>query len=181
MARLLDKVVVVDVEATCWHSKPPEGSENEIIEIGVCVLDLATGEREEKESIVVRPEHSKVSEYCTQITGWTQEKVEKGISFAEACEMLKEKYRTKVRTWASYGDYDRNQFQRQCAARGIDYPFGPTHINVKNWFALKHGLKHELGMAQALNLLDLPLEGKHHRGDDDAWNIALILSKLIKR
>jgi hypothetical protein len=26
---------------------------------------------------------------------------------------------------------------------------------------------------------DLVLEGQHHRGADDAWNIALLLSKLL--
>jgi inhibitor of KinA sporulation pathway (predicted exonuclease) len=34
-------------------------------------------------------------------------------------------------------------------------------------------------MEQALELLNLPLEGTHHRGGDDAWNIAAILSELL--
>jgi inhibitor of KinA sporulation pathway (predicted exonuclease) len=29
-------------------------------------------------------------------------------------------------------------------------------------------------MAQALQLAGLPLEGRHHRGVDDAWNIAAL-------
>jgi hypothetical protein len=36
-------------------------------------------------------------------------------------------------------------------------------------------------MAEALAILDLPLIGTHHRGDDDAWNIALILATLLER
>jgi len=28
-------------------------------------------------------------------------------------------------------------------------------------------------------MLGLPLEGTHHRGGDDAWNIAAILSALL--
>ena len=35
--------------------------------------------------------------------------------------------------------------------------------------------------AEALRLLQLPLEGTHHRGADDAWNIAAILAELMKR
>lgn len=31
----------------------------------------------------------------------------------------------------------------------------------------------------ALEILKLPLEGTHHRGGDDAWNIATILSRLV--
>ena len=34
-------------------------------------------------------------------------------------------------------------------------------------------------MAEALELLNLPLEGTHHRGEDDAWNITNILSELL--
>jgi inhibitor of KinA sporulation pathway (predicted exonuclease) len=34
-------------------------------------------------------------------------------------------------------------------------------------------------MAGALNILDIPLEGTHHRGIDDANNIAKILRKLV--
>jgi inhibitor of KinA sporulation pathway (predicted exonuclease) len=36
-------------------------------------------------------------------------------------------------------------------------------------------------MAQALEMLGLPLEGTHHRGDDDAWNIAGILANLLAK
>jgi hypothetical protein len=36
-------------------------------------------------------------------------------------------------------------------------------------------------MSEALALLNLPLEGVHHRGGDDAWNIAGILSELVLR
>ena len=34
-------------------------------------------------------------------------------------------------------------------------------------------------MARALEMLALPLEGTHHRGADDAWNIAGILARLL--
>ena len=33
MANLLDKIIVVDIEATCWEGKPPQGMHNDIIEI----------------------------------------------------------------------------------------------------------------------------------------------------
>ena len=37
MARKLDKIVVVDIEATCWEGKPPEKQESDIIEVGICL------------------------------------------------------------------------------------------------------------------------------------------------
>jgi inhibitor of KinA sporulation pathway (predicted exonuclease) len=172
---------VIDIEATCWEGTPPNGQENEIIEIGICPLDIATAQRLEKRNILVRPERSKVSEFCTKLTTLTQEQVDRGVSFKEACAILKNEYLTRERVWASFGDYDRKQFEKQCQARGIGYPFGPRHINVKTFFALIYNLSQEVGMAEALHISHLRLEGTHHRGSDDAWNIAAILSDLLTR
>ncbi len=181
MAKKLDQIIVVDLEATCWESEPPPGQEQEIIEIGVCTLDIATGRRSGKRSILVRPEHSSVSPFCTQLTTLTQEQVEQGVSFREAIETLNQEYRPAERTWASYGDFDRIALQRQCEQRGVPYPFGRTHVNVKNLLAISLNLPREVGLDRALEMLKLPLEGTHHRGDDDAWNIAAVLGVLLDR
>jgi len=181
MSKKLDKILVVDVEATCWEGTPPPGQENEIIEIGLCLLEVASGQRSDKQSILVRPERSQVSPYCTQLTTLTQEQVDRGVTFKAACLMLQQQCASKNRVWASYGDYDRRQFQKQCEAFNVNYPFGPTHINVKNLFAIAHGLADEVGMAKALELMKLPLEGVHHHAGDDAWNIAGILAELLLR
>ena len=179
MARKLDQIIVIDIESTCWDKTPPSGQESEIIEIGICMFDIASGHRMGKESILVKPEVSTVSEFCTQFTTLTQERVENGTTFNDACSILKKKYLSKDRVWASYGDYDRRQFERQCQSFNVPYPFGPSHLNIKNLFAILNGLDHEIGMAGALNLLDLELEGVHHRAADDAWNIASILSEIL--
>ncbi len=179
--RRLDQILVIDIEATCWEGAPPEGEENEIIEVGICTLDVASGERLQKRSLLVRPERSRVSPFCQQLTSLTQEQVEGGISFAEACRILREEYLARERTWASYGDYDRTMFERQCRERDLLYPFSPRHLNIKTLLAVLQGLHGEVGMARGLELLGLPLEGVHHRGGDDAWNIAAMLAELMRR
>ncbi len=68
----LNKIIVIDIEATCWQKYPPPDQESEIIEIGICIVDVATAKPIEKESILVRPERSKISEFCTQLTTLTQ-------------------------------------------------------------------------------------------------------------
>ncbi|WP_435858412.1 exonuclease domain-containing protein [Streptomyces milbemycinicus] len=133
MARLrLDRVLVVDVEATCWDGPAPEGMESEIIEIGLCELDVATGERPVRRSLMVRPERSTVSPFCTELTTITPEQAAAGIGFAEACEILRDEHGAGHRVWASWGEYDRAQFTRQSSATNIRYPFGTRHLNVKN-------------------------------------------------
>ncbi len=181
MAKRLDKIIVVDVESTCWDGEPPPGQQSEIIEVGVCLVDVAGATVGESESLIVRPETSRVSGFCTGLTTLTQEQADRGMSFRDACSRLKKRYDTKVRPWASYGDYDRRQFERQCAARGVGFPFGPTHINVKNLFAVSRALPREVGMSDALAGMELPLLGTHHRGVDDARNIAAILAELLRR
>jgi inhibitor of KinA sporulation pathway (predicted exonuclease) len=181
MARDLSRIVVVDVEATCWDGPPPKGQQNEIIEIGVCLLDVATLERTEKASLLVKPSRSEISPFCTELTTLTAADVGCGRTFAEACGELRDRYVAKERPWASFGDYDRRQFERQCAAFEVPYPFGPTHLNVKNLHALAAGLRHEVGLPDALAHWRLPLEGTHHRGHDDAWNVAAVLAQLLTR
>ena len=180
MAKKLDQVIVVDVEATCWDGEPPPGEESEIIEIGLCPLEVATGRRLEKRSILVRPARSRISTFCTGLTTLTPEQVDRGVSFADACSILRKEYQTRERPWASFGDYDRSQFERQCRSTGVGYPFGTRHLNVKTLFALVRKLPHEVGAAEAVALLGRSFEGTHHRGDDDAWNIAGILASLLE-
>jgi inhibitor of KinA sporulation pathway (predicted exonuclease) len=171
-------VNVVDVEATCWNGDPPPGMVNEIIEIGLASIDVDSWQRVEKHQILVRPERSEVSAFCTQLTGLTAEEVGAGVTFAEACRLLTSQYGAAERVWMSWGDYDRKQFVRQCEATGVAYPFGPVHVNAKARFADVRRLKRAPGMSRALGLAGLPLEGRHHSGADDAWNIAALIVQL---
>lgn len=180
MAKKLDKILIVDIEATCWEGGAPEGEESDIIEIGICLLDVNTGEITENQGILVKPERSTIGSFCTSLTTITPEMVaEQGIGFKEACAILKKNYLSQSRAWASFGAYDLKHFQRQCAAMGVGYPFSPSHINVKTLFALKKKLMHEEGMGGALKVLGIPLEGTHHRGVDDAKNIAKIFRWIL--
>ena len=172
---------VVDVEATCWDGEPPTGAVSEIVEIGLAGVDLRAGERVARHRILVRPARSKVSAFCTELTGLTQAEVDTGVTFAEACRQLAAGHQAGIRPWASWGEYDRRQFTRQCQATGTAYPFGSRHINVKQAFTEAYGLRKRPGMAEALRIAGLPLEGRHHSGADDAWNIAALVLALVRR
>jgi inhibitor of KinA sporulation pathway (predicted exonuclease) len=176
----LDTLLVIDIEATCWESAPPSGQESDIIEIGLAILDTRTLEVAGQRSVLVRPERSTVSPFCTKLTSLTQEDVDGGVSIAEACRILKEEYDSEARAWASYGDYDRLMFERTCSERDLEYPFGPTHLNVKVLLSLALGLGHTVDLPEALQLLGRSFEGTHHRGVDDAWNIAQVLAGILR-
>lgn len=182
MARRLDQVLVIDVESTCWNRfEIPVGEISEIIEIGLCLVDLASLERSGKRSIMIRPQRSQVSPFCTELTSITQEMVDSAPPLKKGLAILRDEYDCENRVFASWGDYDRNQFHRNCQSFGLKYPFGPTHLNVKTLFSMAFGLPRELDLDEALNHVGLKMEGSHHRGVDDAWNIAKLFALLIKR
>src|ERR1700712_4697911 len=106
----LRRIVVVDVEATCWETREEQGTRpNEIIEIGACELDQRTGTIENRVSIAVAPKFTEVSPFCTQLTGWTPEVIKaEGMSIEEALAQFADLFKpTKETIWSSYGEYDR--------------------------------------------------------------------------
>ncbi|WP_103867338.1 3'-5' exonuclease [Aquimarina sp. I32.4] len=175
-------IIIIDLEATCWNGSIPKGQVNEIIEIGICLLDTQTGSISKNQGILVKPERSEVSPFCTELTTITQELLDtKGISFEAACKILRTEYLGYQYTWASYGQYDLNMMRKQCSVRGVDYPLSANHINVKTLFSEVKGLRRKVGMKGALGILEIPLEGTHHRGVDDAKNIAKILDWCLRQ
>lgn len=180
MARSLDVVLVVDVESTCWEGSPPPDQSSEIIEVGLCTIDLRALSRTEKRSILVKPVQSEISGFCSELTTLTPDMFTEAGSLADAVRILRKEYSSRDRLWASWGDYDRRQFERVCKDQNIGYPFGPSHLNVKSLFAAAVGSGHEMGLDGACGHLGLTMEGTHHRGDDDAWNIAEILCRMLK-
>jgi len=172
-----EPVLIVDIEATCWlnHQAPP-GEESEIIEIGVCLLH--DSQIIASESILVKPQRSRVSPFCTKLTTLTQEMVDQGTSFAAACERLRSEYAAPM--WASWGKYDRQMFWEQCHKLGVAYPFSQRHINLKTAFPRLHNTR-VMGMAAALRFAGLSLDGTHHRGVDDARNIARLLVVMLDK
>ena len=78
--------------------------------------------RGEKRSLLVRPERSTISQFCTQLTTLRPDMFDNAMRFPEATRLLKKEYDSKQRLWASWGDYDRRQFERVCeliAAEGL--------------------------------------------------------------
>jgi len=145
------------------------------------MLDVKTLAVSGERGIFVTPDQSTVSKYCYDLTSITQEMLdEEGIPFEEACKILCNEYGSATRPWASFGDFDRKAFQNDCRKKQVNYPFGPSHINVKSILALSLGWNREVGMARSLKDLGIMLEGRHHRGVDDAKNIAKILGSIFQ-
>jgi len=177
----LDKIVVVDIEATCYEpGKFPHNEVQEIIEFGITLIDVKQHDIAFSTSILVKPRKSKISPYCVELTSLTAEMLDRsGLPFVDAITAIQNEFAPKTCTWGSYGNFDRSLITEQCKREGIKCPFSANHFNIKNLFALKYGLSSEVGMKEALQIAGIPLEGRHHRGVDDSKNIAKILIKIL--
>jgi len=170
-------LVIVDVEATCWAEDAP--SPNEIIEIGAVAYRLGQGQCDEFQTFV-RPQLEPVlSPFCKDLTGIRQQNVDGAPSFPEAFDhFLCWTGDPALFTLASWGAYDHMQFRQDCALHHVPYPI-ERHLNLKKLCRDLLGWHKPCGMADALRRLGLPLEGTHHRGIDDARNIARIVDCMF--
>ena len=173
--------LVIDLEATCCDAGTIPREETEMIEIGAVVARGGSLEIVDEFSTFVRAvRHPRLTAFCMELTSISQEQVDGAPRFAEAIESLVEWTNKRPGLlFCSWGDYDRNQFIRECRSSGIAYPFGDEHLNLKKRFSERQGLRRRFGMAAALRKAGLPLTGTHHRGIDDARNIARLLPFIV--
>lgn len=175
-------ILVVDLECSCWLGHPPKGMRQEIIEVGLCVLEPIEKAIIHRQNIIVKPANSDISEFCNEITGLTNEVVNgaDAVPFNVAYDMIRgviEVY--GATTMASWGSNDRGFMKLDCEFHGKDYPFPQEGLNVQKAFKKKMKLKQDVTVNKAVELLGLTFEGKQHRAGDDAHNTAIILSHVI--
>lgn len=176
-----DKVIVVDLEATCWKKDPPKGQQSEIIEIGICRLHLETGKIDEKRGFLIKPTRSTMSDYCTSLTSITPEQLAEGVTFEDACQQIADIYQPQDYLWGSWGGYDLRMFKAQSELFGVSYPMSESHVNLKQLYGDVQRKGRRCGLARAIRYEGLTMDGHHHRGMDDAWNTAQLLFKLIQQ
>lgn len=183
MAFKMRELMIIDVEATCWQ-KPkhkPEGEHQEIIEVGYTLIRLHPEvERLAGGGLLVKPTTSQVSAFCEELTGIRPKDVENARSFAEICTVMEDDLGTRLLPWASWGDFDRTLFTRQCERENVPYPLGRTHFNLKAMHAIATKSPKQYGLTRALELHRMKFQGRHHSGADDAENIARIAMELIR-
>lgn len=175
-----DKILFVDFELTCWDHEPPQGESMEIIEIGLVELDVSQFECTRKASFLVRPEHSTVSSYCTELTGISQRMVTKqGRPLAEVSASLRKNWGTANKAWMAWGD-DKEAIIRDCAIKNIQNPFSEAFHNFGQQFTFMMGQTKAIGLTKAFELLGETRDGVQHRAEADAYAAALIWLHMAK-
>lgn len=184
-------ILIIDLENTCLHEdERPAGYHGQIIEIGAA-WSTPDGVVEDTFEVFVQAQNP-VTEFCTQLTGITQENVDTGLPFPAAMQALAEfaaKHSGET-TWGSWGNADINSLKFDCAHHRVESPLkGWTHRNLKKEWSTprraiireKYGPKanNQAGMSRALEIAGITLEGPHHRALADVHNIAKLLPGCV--
>lgn len=174
--------LVVDLEATCDDAGTIPREQTEIIEIGAVRVDGGSLEPTDEFQTFIKPvRHPTLTPFCVELTSITQDDVDAAPSFAEAMAAMARFIGDRAPLFCSWGDYDRKQLAHDATHHRVRVPLGPQHLNLKQAFSDALGHKKRYGMARALLRVGLPLDGTHHRGIDDARNIAKLLPYAVER
>ena len=169
-------ILVIDLEATCCDQGNITPEQMEIIELGA-VWATPAGEVIDTLQRVVRPtERPTLTPFCIELTHIQQAQIDTAPSWPAVAAELAEFARLHAgQCWGSWGKYDARQIERESARHGLADPLaGLPHHNLKATFAKRRKIK-QVGMATALQIVGLELEGEHHRALADARNIARML------
>lgn len=178
-----DYFLVLDLEATCCNQETLQRHEMEIIEIGAVMVEAQGLTVVDEFQTFIKPvRHPILTEFCKSLTSITQEQVDQAPGYIEAIALLRQwlsNYPNAV--FGSWGDYDRKQFKQDSKFHNVPVPIDYRHVNLKKLFSRAQGLPKRCSMPDALQLAGIALEGTHHRGIDDAKNIAKLLPFILGR
>ena len=173
--------IILDLEASCWRDRSIK-NQSEIIEIGAVKIN-SDFEIEDEFAEFIQPElHPQLSDFCTELTSITQSDVDHADDFAAVINRFWDWIDIdKSYLLCSWGFYDKSQFKSDCNLHNMDTNWLKSHISLKHQYSKMNHLKRPIGMKGALKKEGISLEGTHHRGIDDARNIAKIFQKYGHR
>jgi inhibitor of KinA sporulation pathway (predicted exonuclease) len=173
------RIVVVDVEATCWK-KGVFSRKKETIEIGAVALLLDREQSRWPEfQTFVRPQRlPRLSSFCRELTGITQENVDAAPTFPEALRLFVEWSQPLERVvLAAWSRYDLWQLDLDLEAHGLPKLAIPF-LDVKKLAARIAGARsfEQAARELAADAVAMP----RHRALADARRTALMLNRLLR-
>ncbi|XP_056359402.1 ERI1 exoribonuclease 2 [Oenanthe melanoleuca] len=193
-------LVVLDFEATCWAERGQRGPE--IIEFPAVLLNTSTGVIESEFHMYVQPqEHPILSEFCTELTGITQNQVDEGVplniclsQFLKWIQKIQKEKKiifttdsqsnctseAKACAFVTWTDWDLGVcLHYECKRKQLHKPdILNSWIDLKATYRAFYNRKPK-GLNGALQDLGIVFEGREHSGLDDSRNTARLAWRLI--
>ncbi|MFC5405195.1 exonuclease domain-containing protein [Cohnella soli] len=176
-------IIVYDLEMTVRRKK---GQIAEIIEIGAAKVDIVDGAPQVIDTFqaFVKPSvFPQLSADTTSFTGITQENVNEAETLGNVVRDYAEWMGDEEYFLCAWGPDDLRQLVQECRQHNIPTDWIVNHNNLQKMLSKIYKLeKHQqMGLKPALELLEIPFSGTHHRALDDAINTAQILVKLYEQ
>ncbi|MEC0180666.1 exonuclease domain-containing protein [Paenibacillus peoriae] len=169
--------IIFDLEATCWENDRTR--QNEIIEIGAVKVNANLEIISEFQAFIKPKLNPQLSDFCKSLTSISQQEIDMATYFPLVIYKFQEWIGKEPYYLCSWGFYDKSQLKKDCELHKIRTEWIRNHISIKHQHGKLIGNDRGVGMERALKMLNLPLEGTHHRGIDDAKNISKIFVKIF--
>ena len=177
--------IVYDLEMTVRRKR---GQVAEIIEIGAVKVeaDAAGGPpliASTFQSFVKPVMVPQLSADTTEFTGIAQQDVSAADPLPDVLRAFVEWIGPQEYFLCAWGPDDLRQLVQECRQQGISTDWIVNHNNLQKMLSKTFKLeKHQqMGLKNALEMLELPFSGSHHRALDDALNTARIMVKLFDK
>jgi inhibitor of KinA sporulation pathway (predicted exonuclease) len=176
-----DRLLVVDLELTCWEGAPPSGEAPEVIEIGVVEIDAPDLRVSRAKRYLVRPCRSRVSEFCAAFTGLDAGLLQReGRPYAEVANGIRKEFGTPRKVWMAWGQDDRALAAEERAS-GTPSPFSGGFVDLALLWTQFTGNGALASLEDALAAASLAPEGRAHSALDDAMNAARLWLEMARR
>ncbi len=173
--------IILDLEATCWNPESVQYPQ-EIIEIGACCINSYLEVRGTFSRIIKPVFQPNLSLYCKQLTGISQEDVDKSKTFDLVLQQFLDwcddtDNGVSIYTW---GAKDKQLLISDCNAHKIDMDWMNDHVDLKSQFARIKNLPKPIGLDKALTAEGIDFEGSRHRALPDAINLSKLFIKYFE-
>ena len=172
--------IIFDLEATCWQGRPTH-MVSEIIEIGAYKL-TPYGEVLSQFNRFVRPIlHPQLSAFCQELTSIDQVQINRSQRFDQVVEDFQDWIGVQEEDYllCSWGNFDRKMLVQDCELHNLESEWAHQHINLKRQYQEIKRLRKPRGLHSAVEKEGFEFTGIHHRGIDDAHNLAKIFAKYL--
>lgn len=165
--------IIFDLEATCTSDRSQK-FQNEIIEIGAVKINDKLEIIDEYQSFIKPILNPKLTDFCKELTSIKQSDVDSADKFPIVISEFMD-WVGDDSILCSWGFYDKKQIISDLQLHKTKWFF--DHISLKHQHADFKRLRKGVGVQKALSMEQMTFEGVHHRGIDDAKNIAKIFIK----
>ena len=178
------KAQFLDLEMLCWENgDAPHGQSKDIIQLGIVEVDINNLQITRKHNYYIRPKnkHFDVSEYCTNLTGITRERlIDEGRYFPDVMRTIKKEFAPQNKITYAWGS-DFEPISKQC----IEFDCHNPWVEQGIWdfgiiWRSAYNYKYKLSLIEALNSVGLNFIGPQHDALNDAYALAQLHNYMMQ-